>query len=289
MRIADLLEQKKQFVSLEFFPPKEKKDWPAFFQVAGELRRLNPLFVSVTYGAGGGTQANTLDIVIRLKKEFGYEPMAHLTCIGASEKKISDFLDSLMAEKIDNILALGGDEPKNDENYKPESDKFAHASDLVDFVKRVSPDMGIGVAGYPETHPRAESPEKDIHWLNYKLDLGGDFVTTQLFFDNDFYWDFVARAKAVGVEEPIIPGVMPILNLTSVKRIASLCGAKIPESFLADLESAQRSGGKDAVEAVGIEYAKRQAENLLSKGAPGVHLYTLNKSEACIKIADGLI
>lgn len=288
MRISDLLKEKERFISLEYFPPKDRKDWPSFFNVVKKLKAIDPLFVSMTYGAGGGTQENTLELVTRLKKEFDLEPMAHLTCVGASEQRLNRFLESLVKEKIENVLALGGDTPKEDENYIPESDEFKYASDLVTFIRARYQELGIGVAGYPEKHPRAESMEEDIRFLKFKLDRGGDFVITQLFFENDFYWSYVRKTREAGIDKPIIPGVMPIFNLKLIKKIVSMCGAKIPDEFLKELESADKRGGAKAVESVGIEYARAQALDLLDKGAPGVHLYTLNKAEGCLKICDGL-
>ncbi len=275
-------------MSLEFFPPKETGLWPAFFEEVEKLKAVNPLFVSVTYGAGGGTQENTLKLVTSLKQDFGQEPMAHLTCVGASDNTLHQFLRSLTDAGINNVLALGGDPPANDESYIPASDKFKYASDLVEFIRANYPEIGIGVAGYPEKHIKAPSMEEDLRYLKNKLDLGGDFVITQLFFDNDLYYDFIKQAREIGIEKPIIPGVMPILNIKVIKRITSLCGATIPPALFADLESAQESGGSKAVEDIGVKFARKQAQNLLDNGAPGIHLYTLNKAEACLKILEGL-
>lgn len=288
MRIADLFPRGKQFVSLEFFPPKEPVDWPAYFRTIERLGSLNPLFVSVTYGAGGSTRADTLQIVTRIKRDLSLEPMAHLTCVGATSEGILGFLDDLRAAGIDNILALRGDPPQDPAFRMPEPREFIHASDLVSFVRKRHPDMGIGVAGYPEGHPEASSPEKDLEFLKFKLDLGGDFVITQLFFNNDYYWDFVRRARALGVDKPIIPGVMPIFNLKVIRKILSLCGATIPPELLRQLEEAQERGGAEAVQALGMEYARRQIRGLLDGGAPGIHLYTLNRDDACLELLKGV-
>lgn len=279
----------EQFISLEYFPPKERGDWPNFFNAVEKLAVVNPLFVSVTYGSGGGTQENTLELVTRIKKDFDLEPMAHLTCVGASEEKLAGFIDSLKDVDIDNVLALRGDPPEGDSKFIPESKKFQHASDLVSFLNKRYPDMGVGVAGYVEKHQEAESLEKDIGYLKRKLDLGSDFAVTQLFFDNELYWSFLKKAKAIGINKPIIPGIMPIFNLKLIKKIVSLCGAKIPESLLKELEAADKSRVDKAVERVGIEYARAQAKDLLDKGAPGVHLYTLNRAKGCLEILEGLI
>jgi methylenetetrahydrofolate reductase (NADPH) len=289
LKISDLLGNAKKFVSLEFFPPKDKSAWPDFFNVVKSLKAVNPLFVSVTYGAGGGTHFNTLEIVTRIKKEYELEPMAHLTCVGASDEKITGFLSSLQDEGIENVLALRGDPPKGDATFTPDNERFKHADDLVKFIGAGFPSMGVGVAAYPETHPEAVSPEADLGYLKQKLDAGGGFAITQLFFDNSAYWSFVKRAKEIGMEKPIIPGVLPVVNLAGAKRIAAMCGAKIPSTLLVELEDAEKRGGQPALEEVGISYAANQAKELLKDGAPGVHLYTLNRGDACLKIVKGIV
>lgn len=289
MRIAELLSRDKPFVSLEFFPPKEPLDRPAFFRTVEKLATVNPLFVSVTYGAGGSTQADTLEIVTRIKRDFSLEPMAHLTCVGATCDSITGFLDDLAEVGIDNVLALRGDPPQDPAFRMPETREFSFASDLVTFIRKHRPRFGIGVAGYPEGHPEAPCPETDLNHLKYKLDQGGDFVVSQLFFDNDYYWDFVRRARAVGIDKPIIPGVMPIFSLKVIQKILSLCGATIRPEFLQALEEAQMSGGADAVKALGIEHARKQMRGLLEGGAPGVHLYTLNRDDDCLELLNGVL
>ncbi|MEA5089868.1 methylenetetrahydrofolate reductase [NAD(P)H] [Solidesulfovibrio sp.] len=288
MRIRDLIAARRPFVSLEFFPPKEREAWAGFFDVVERLLPVHPLFVSVTYGAGGSTHAHTLEIVSRLKTAYGLEPMAHLTCVGASREKIRGFLDGLRAAGVDNVLALRGDPPRGQENFVPDSDDFRHASDLVGFIRREYPGLCLGVAGYPECHPEAVSPEADLDFLRQKLALGGDFVVTQLFFDNDCYFRFVEKVRALGIDAPIVPGVLPVMSLASVKRLVGMCGATLPPAYLAELEAADASGGAAAVAKAGIAYATRQAKDLLARGAPGVHLYTLNKAEAVLSIIAGL-
>ncbi|KAF0233496.1 MAG: methylenetetrahydrofolate reductase [Desulfovibrionaceae bacterium] len=288
LRINDLLSQGKRFISLEFFPPKEKDAWPSFFYEAGKLSILNPSFVSVTYGAGGSTQANTLELVTRFSRDLGLNPMAHLTCVGASEDSLRSFLDGLQEAGVDNVLALRGDPPQGQPDFKPENSAFQYASDLTGFIHKAYPDLCIGVAGYPETHPQAESAEKDLDYLKLKVDKGGSVIITQLFFNNDHYFRFVERCRARGIDKPIIPGVLPILNLASVKRILSLCGATIPAEYLARLEAANDQGGAGAVRELGVEFAREQCRDLIARGAPGVHLYTLNKAQACLDIVNGL-
>ena len=289
MKIIDKMASGQQFISLEFFPPKDKKEWPAFFQVADRLSQLNPLFASVTYGAGGSTKGDTLEIVSRLKKEHGMETMAHLTCVGAYRGELQQFLDELSEAEVMNVLALRGDPPLDAPPEFSACRTLLHASDLVSFIKESHPEFGIGVAGYPETHPEAVDPDTDLSFLKLKLDLGGEFVITQLFFDNRQYFEFLGKTRAAGVDKPIIPGIIPVVSLKVIQRIVSLCGAKLPPAYLAELEEADRRGGAAAVQELGIAYARRQAEELLAAGAPGVHIYTLNRDEAVLKIAEGLL
>lgn len=288
MKIADLIERNKSFLSLEFFPPKNRESWPGFFEVVDRLKVLNPLFASVTYGAGGGTQENSLEIVKRMKQEKGIEPLAHLTSVGADEEKISYFVENLIDAGVDNVLALRGDPPRDVEDFDFNTQHFSHASDLVTFIKGKYPDMGVAVAGYPEAHIESPSIRDDYRWMKYKIDEGGDFIITQLFFDNRVYFDFVDRLSEMGINVPVVPGVLPIMSLKSAKFILSLCGAAIPGKFLSALEKAHEEGGDEAVYRLGIDYAKEQARELLDKGAPGVHLYTLNRAEACLEIGKSL-
>lgn len=288
MRIADLLKNHTPFVSLEFFPPKDRAKWPGFFHAVEKACAVNPLFVSVTYGAMGSTREYTLEIVSRLKREFGLETMAHLTCVNTSIKEIDSYLEDLVTAGVDNVLALRGDLPQGESSFDPACHDFACAAELVSHIRTHFPGLGIGVAAYPEGHPEAVSPDGDLGYLRQKLDLGADFAITQLFFDNGLYWDFVKRARAVGIDKPIVPGIMPIINLSNVTRIISLCGAGIPAGYLERLDAAQKEGGAEAVTAIGIEHARHQAQGLIDGGAPGVHLYTLNKAEACVEIVKGL-
>jgi methylenetetrahydrofolate reductase (NADPH) len=277
----------KPFVSLEFFPPKDPEQWPGFFETVERLKDTDPLFVSVTYGAGGGTQANTLEIVKRMQRDRGLETMSHLTCVQASEDKILDFLSEIEKVGASNVLALRGDPPKGGCAFEPDNERFRHASDLAAFIKEHHPEMGVGVAAYPEPHPESDSVREDLHWTKVKLDIG-DFATTQLFFDNRVYFDFVQRLSAMGMSKPVIPGVLPIPSLQSAKFILGLCGANIPGGLLLDLENADKEGGPEAARKVGIEYAREQIKGLIEGGAPGVHLYTLNKAEHCMEALQGL-
>lgn len=284
MRIADLIPTRKPFLSLEFFPPKERDTWPKFFAEVEKLKSLDPLFVSVTYGAGGGTQANTLDVVTHLKRDMGLTPMAHLTCVGASSAALRGFLEAISAAGIDNVLALRGDPPRGVADFSFAGQEFQHASDLVRFIRQGFPDMGVGVAGIPTMHPESKCLEDDLKWLKHKVDAGGQFVVTQLFFENRLYLDYVARLRERGVGVPVLPGVMPILGMKSAEFIAKLNGREVFGGFYAELEAAFSAGGDDAVRELGLKRATEQVQGLLDAGAPGVHLYTLNRAEACLAI-----
>jgi methylenetetrahydrofolate reductase (NADPH) len=288
MKIIDLISPNKQFVSLEFFPPKARQDWPAFFQTVQRLARLDPLFASVTYGAGGSTNADSLEIVTRIQQEYGLEAMAHLTCIGSSTGEIDMFLGDLAAAGVDNVLALRGDLPLDGSADVSCPFPLQYASDQVTLIRSSFPAMGIGVAGYPEVHPEAESHQADLSFLKLKLDSGADFAITQLFFDNSLYHAFVKRAREAGITKPIIPGILPVVSLKVIRRIVSLCGATIPGEFLAELEQADQSGGAAAVQKVGIAHARRQIRELLAAGVPGIHIYTLNRSEVVVELVEGL-
>lgn len=278
-------EQNKPFISYEFFPPKNPEEWPAFFETVERLLRAAPLFASVTCGAGGSAQSGTLEIVSRLKKDFDLETMAHLTCVGATQEHVTDFLARLRDNNVDNVLALRGDPPK-DGSPVPEDSPFRHAADLVRFVRQHFPDFGIGVAGYPAPHPESPSFSSDWRYTVAKIREGANFVVTQLFFDVREYFHFVDRLNDMGVSVPVIPGILPVQSLASIRRTLSLCGANIPGKLYLELEDADRRGGTKAVREAGIAYAVRQIRTLLDGGAPGIHLYTLNRAETCLQILD---
>lgn len=288
MRVCDLIEKKSPFLSMEFFPPKEKEAWPGFFEVVEKLKELNPLFASVTYGAGGGTQDNTLEIATRMKRDYGIEPITHLTSVGASSEKLSDFLDKLREADIHNVLALRGDAPRGVENFDFNTQEFKHATDVIEFIVGKYPDLCVGGAAYPEAHPESTSIKSDLDMVDLKVKKGAQFLVTQLFFDNRLYFDYVDRLKAMGSSVPVIPGVLPIMSLKSAKFILSLCGAAIPGKYLSALEAAHEEGGDEAVYKLGIDYATKQSQELIDGGAPGVHLYTLNRAKAVLEIGRNL-
>jgi len=249
------------------------------------LKALQPGFVSITYGAMGSTRDQTLDLVRRMKHEVGLEAMSHLSCVGASQRTITSILETLRAYDIDNVLALGGDPPREQPDFVQPPDGFKYANELVAHIKRLG-HFCIGGACYPEGHSAAPSKEVDLFYCQQKVAAGVDFLVTQLFFDNQDYFDFVARARAIGIDVPIVPGIMPITNFTQIKRFARLCGAKIPPRLEHELGPIEDD--LTQVEAYGIAFATRQCEELLAAGAPGLHFYTLNKSEAVTRILANL-
>ncbi|MCL1916263.1 MAG: methylenetetrahydrofolate reductase [Desulfovibrionaceae bacterium] len=291
MKISELLAASaRPFYSLEFFPPREEAQLPDFFAAAAKLSALNPLFASVTYGAGGGRQADTLEISRALKERLGFEPMPHLTCVGSRREGLAAFLERLRALGIDNVLALRGDAPKaarpEDPPYDWSGDDFQHASNLVAFIRERFSDFCIGVAAYPQPHPESSSRELDRFYTMKKLSAGGDFLITQLFFELREYLDFVAELRALGLDKPVLPGVFPVQSLESLRYVTGLCGVSVPVDFQRELEEAQARGGQVAVRELGARRAAAQTRELIAAGAPGVHLYTLNKADLCLKIAE---
>ncbi len=285
MRIIDSLVAGKPAYSFEFFPPKDDAGTEQLFQTVAALRDYAPTYVSVTYGAGGSTRKLTLDLVSRIKRETGIETMAHLTCVGATREEIGEVLGQLREGGIENVLALRGDPPKGSTTFEQTAGGFAYASELVPFV-RAHGGFGIAAACYPEKHPEASSMEVDLDNLATKVRGGVDFLVTQLFFDSADYFAFVERAKARGITCPIVPGIMPITNLSQVKRFADLCGARIPADLLAALEAT--GGEAEAVASIGIEHAITQCRALVRGGAPGIHFYTLNRSPATKRILEAI-
>lgn len=283
MRIGDLIQKtSKPFFSLEFFPPSEKNQLQDFYTTAETLGKLNPLFVSVTYGAGGSKQHKTLEITAELARR-GFRVMAHLTCVGASAEGIRVFVQELREHGVNNVLALRGDAPKG-EQWEWNKSEFHNAADLVRFLRREFPQLGIGVAAYPAPHPESDTFAEDRKYTAEKLAAGADFAITQLFFDVREYIELMATLKHARVNVPVIPGILPIQSLESLKRVLSLCGANIPGKFFLELEDANARGGAQAVREAGIVFAIKQISRLLDAGAPGIHLYTLNKSKLCSRV-----
>ncbi len=285
MQIGSLIQAAKApFFSLEFFPPSDETHLPSFYATVEQLRALTPLFVSVTYGAGGARRHNTLAVTAELARR-GFTTMAHLTCVGAEPESIAAFLRELRAAGVDNVLALRGDPPMNG-HWDWKDGYFQHAADLVSFTREHEPDMGIGVAAYPAPHPESPSFVLDRRYTADKLRAGADFAVSQLFFDVREYEALVADLRARGLDTPVVPGILPIQSFDSLRRVLSLCGATIPGKLYLSLEEADRKGGAEAVRDAGLDFAVRQICQLLECGAPGIHLYTLNKGDLCLQIAE---
>jgi methylenetetrahydrofolate reductase (NADPH) len=288
MRISDRLRHKRPIFSFEFFPPRTEKGEGVLWRSLEKLASLEPDFVSVTYGAGGSTRARTVEIVGRIKKELGIEPLAHLTCVGSSRDDLSRVLDQLAESGVENVLPLRGDPPKGEENFERPADGFGYANELVEFI-RGGWDFCLAGACYPEGHPEADDTATDLAHLKRKVDAGVDFLVSQLFFDNKVFFDFENRARAIGIDVPIVPGIMPITNVKQVDRFTKMCGATIPDPLKKRL--AEIEGDPHEVFWAGVSYAAYQCRELLDPpasgpferppvGVSGVHFYTLNKSPA---------
>ncbi|MBK7584747.1 MAG: methylenetetrahydrofolate reductase [NAD(P)H] [Myxococcales bacterium] len=285
MKIIEKLASKKPSFSFEFFPPKGEEGKELLFETVAHLAPYAPNFVSVTYGAGGGTRRLTVELTLRIERETGIECMAHLTCVGATQDEVRGVLDQLRAGGVENVLALRGDPPQGQKDFVVTEGGFAHASELVEFIRR-DYDFCLAGACYPEKHPEAPSPELDLENLKKKVDAGAEFLVTQLFFDARDYFAFVERARAIGVTVPILAGIMPITNVNQVKRFTAMCGAHIPDSLMTRLEAVHADA--QAVRRVGVEHAISECRALLDGGAPGIHFYTLNRSTATVEILDAL-
>jgi methylenetetrahydrofolate reductase (NADPH) len=285
MRVDQILAAGTPVFSFEFFPPKTPEGERNLFTALAELKTLEPSFVSVTYGAGGSTREKTIEIVKRIRDEYGLEAMAHFTCVGATVEQLRETLEEMRAAGIDNVLALRGDPPAGEEAWRKTDGGLEYSRELVELISDGYP-FAIGAACFPETHIDAASPQADVEYLREKVRAGVDFLITQLFFDNSVYFDFVKRVRAAGIEVPIIPGVMPITRVGQVERMAAMCGASIPDGLRRELHA--RGEDPEAVLDFGVAYATLQCSELLAAGAPGVHFYTLNRSPATRAILSAL-
>lgn len=286
MRIRDQIGVKGPVFSFEFFPPKTPAGDESLYRALERLRRLEPTFVSVTYGAGGSTREKTLDLVGRIKHEVGIEAMAHLTCVGAGRMELTAILRRLEALGIDNVLPLRGDPPRDSGHFEQPPDGFAHASELVAFIRDGGYRFCLGGACYPEGHVESADAAQELMHLKHKVDCGLEFVITQLFFDNEKFLAFSRRARAAGIEVPILAGIMPITNVSQIERFTSMCGATIPAELRARLDGVRDD--EEAVVATGVDHAARQCRELLDRGVEGIHFYTLNKSTATRAILERL-
>src|SRR5215216_1078564 len=277
MRIGDLLERQRPVFSFEFFPPKTDEGQQTLRNTLDVLKGDEPDYVSVTYGAGGTTRNRTVEITKTIKRDHGIEAMAHLSCVGEPRERLLELLEEIQESGIQNVLALRGDPPRGETEWRPHPGGLSYSVELIELI-RDRFDFCIGGACFPEVHPEAASLEDDLRYARRKVDAGAGFLITQLFFDNDLYFDFVEEARAAGIAVPIVPGIMPITNYKQIKTITGMCGASIPAEL--ERELSERADDPEAVAELGVAYAALQCSDLLARGAPGIHFYTLNRSPA---------
>ncbi len=284
--ISRILSRRRTNISFEFFPPKSEQASERLFNTISQLAPLEPCYVSVTYGAGGTTRKLTYDLILKIREQVDIPVVSHLTCVGASRHEIYEILAQYNNSGINNVLALRGDPPKGETDFTQPKDGFAYASELVAYIREHFPKMGIGVAGFPEGHPKTPNRLKEIEHLKRKVDAGADYICTQMFFDNRDFYDFCERCECAGIDVPIIAGLMPITSRTGMERMADLAaGSRIPAKLLKAIERAETD---EYVENVGIHWATHQAMDLIDNGVDGIHFYTLNKSKASLRIYEVL-
>jgi len=286
MLVRNILKEQKTTFSFEFFPPKTPEGWDRLFLTISDLIPLKPSWVSVTYGAGGSTREHTHNLVVRIRKETDLTVVTHLTCVEASRGDVAAILERYDSEGIHNILALRGDPPLGQREWKAGPEGFCYATDLVSFIKTRFPHMCVGVAGFLEGHPETRNRLQEIDHLKAKVDAGADYIITQLFFDNRDYYDFRERCELAGITVPIIAGIMPIISRSGMIRMAELAArARIPAPLL---RSVQRASSNESVERVGIHWATEQVRDLIHNHVRGIHFYTLNNAKATLKIYEAL-
>lgn len=285
MKITEIFKKNKRTYSFEFFPPKDYLTAVKFGINAGQLMKLDPSFVSITYGAGGSTQENTFSLVDLFHNNLGFVSMAHYTCVNATKEKIAYDMRVLQDMGIENVMLLRGDPPKGEKSFPKNPDGFNYGCDLVRFVNE-NYDFCIGAGAYPEKHIEAKSTEEDLINLRMKVDAGADFLITQMFFDNRYYWEFLNKARQKGINCRIIPGIIPMTNYKNISKFAKGIGATVPEKIQKRMEPHQDNPKE--IYKIGLDVAIEQATDLLENGAPGLHFYTLNKSRAAIDLYDSL-
>jgi methylenetetrahydrofolate reductase (NADPH) len=285
MKISEKLNSSSPIFSFEFFPPKDSDGFATLFETIARLKPSAPAYVSVTYGAGGSTRAKTVDLVGNIKNKIGIESMAHLTCVGHNQREIRSVLESLKAQNIENVLALRGDPPQGEEQFVKTEGGFEYANELVSFIK-TNFSFCVGAACYPEGHVECKDLDKDIENLQRKVDSGVDFLITQLFFDNRYYFDFLEKVQKKNIKIPVIPGIMPILNFKQIQRFTKMCGATLNDSLIAKFDGVEDN--IERVRQIGIEHAIEQCRELLQNKVPGIHFYTLNRSRATLAILEEL-
>ncbi len=282
--IIDLLDSSVPTLSVEFFPPKSQDGVESLVDAASRIASRKPDFVSVTYGAGGSTRDLSASVSERMKNDIDLQVMPHLTCVGSTKEELATIVDGFYQDGYRNIMALRGDPPKGQEAFVRTEGGFSYASDLVAFIKSRHPDICLGIAGYPEKHPEAPSMDSDLDTLKVKADAGGSFITTQLFFDNAVFFQYMEKVQSRGIQIPIVPGIMPVLSLKQIKRITQLCQSRLPNSLESQLSKVESD--PEAVRRLGVEWAAAQIEDLLANGVPGIHIYALNKARSAIELID---
>ena len=284
MTIASHYGPDKFGLSFELFPPKTPVGMTRLFEHLDVLVQHKPDYITCTYGAGGSTQGRTLQVVAGVRQKYRLPVATHLTCVGSTREQLHEYLDEAQRLDIRNVVALRGDPPQGETAFVATDGGFSYANELVAFIRDQFPSMGIAVAGYPETHREAPSAEVDLEKLRRKVDAGADVVITQLFYNNDDFFRFRDRCEQIGIGVPIVPGLLPVTNFAQIQRLVSLCGAKLPEPFVAALQAHDDNpaGQFD----VGVEFATRQAQSLVDHGVAGLHFFVLNKSEATSRVLD---
>ncbi|MGF1451350.1 MAG: methylenetetrahydrofolate reductase [NAD(P)H] [Opitutales bacterium] len=284
--IAEKLQQGKPLLSVEFFPPKNEEGARQILRTANRLKRYDPDFVSITYGAGGGTRERTLAYGELLKEIFDFNVMPHLTCVGHSRDELRGIIGNFERVGFRNIMALRGDPPKGETEFKPHPDGLHYGSELVAFIRENFPEFGIGVGGYPEVHPDSQDVDEDLKWLKHKVDQGADFITTQLFFTNNDFFAWQQKLRDLGADCPIIPGILPALSAGQLKRLTQFCKATLPQELVEQLEAC----GDDDIKArgVGVDWAYSQVKELIESGSPGVHLYIMNRHDSAETLIERL-
>ena len=285
MRIGQFIAEKGESLSFEFFPPKDKAAEDRLFENIAKLEALNPTFVSVTYGAGGGTLKNTRHLVLRILQETPLVPMPHLTCVDQNKDELKAILKDYLKLGIENVLALRGDPPKGVEKFTPPKNGFCYAKDLVQLSVSLS-GFSISVAVYPEGHCESPNLEMDMYYTKQKIDAGADFAITQMFFDNDYFYDFMERAAKANIKIPIIPGIMTITDIDRTKKFSQMCSATLPEHVIQRFEKAGSVAGD--TKKIGVEVATEQCADLLEHGIRYFHFYTLNRSDAVLQVVNNL-
>lgn len=286
MRLNSMFTDREFTLSIEIFPPKSAEGDAALFKHLERLAAYQPAFISCTYGAGGSTQNRTVELCEVIQQRFQRTATAHFTCVGSTREQLLEWLDFAVSRGIENIMALRGDPPRGEESFKAVEGGLSYANELVALIREHHPELGIGVAGYPEKHAEAPDAATDLQNLKRKVDAGADAVFTQLFYVNDNFFRFRDDCQKLGIDIPIVPGIMPITEFRRIKRITSMCAAIFPEDLSARLEAVQDD--PEAQFEIGVEYAVEQCRELMAAGVPGMHLYALNKSEACERILDAL-